>query len=100
MTSAKDVWNGHCDRIHIGGVVSVQTCHVGTHRQNVFNELLDRILILELRDPAMRGGTESDLNILIKIIGLVPEGARMSALAPRSLGHNRAFEGLDTVRRG
>ncbi len=46
----------------------------------------------------MRAGTESDLNILIKIIGLVPEGARMSALAPRSLGRHRAFLWLDTVR--
>ena len=43
------------------------------------------MLILKLRAPAMRAGTESNLNILIKIIGLVPEGARMSVLAPRPL---------------
>jgi hypothetical protein len=59
---------------------------LATHRRNVFNELLDRMVILELRATAVWAGTELDLNILIDMIGLAPEGARMSALAPRSFG--------------
>src|ERR1700680_903725 len=55
---------------------------------------------IALRATAVRAGTESDLNILINMIGLVPEGARMSALAPRSLGRYGAFLGLDAERSG
>src|ERR1700719_3390830 len=83
---------------HTGTLVSGQRCHVGTHRGNVFNELVERMLILELRATAVRAGTELDLNLLIQMIGLVPEGARMSALAPRPLGRHRAFLWLDTAK--
>src|ERR1700730_14582699 len=83
---------------HTGALVSGQPCHVGTHRGNVFNELLERMLILELRATAVRARTELDLNLLIQMIGLVPEGARMSALAPRPLGRHRAFLWLETER--
>ena len=42
--------------------------------------------------------TELDLNILIDMIGLVPEGARMSELASRMLGSHGAFLWLDAER--
>jgi hypothetical protein len=44
------------------------------------------MLILELPTTALRAATELDFNILIDMIGLVPEGARMSALASGPLG--------------
>src|SRR6266403_1249218 len=71
-------------------LVSGQPCDVGTYGWNVFNELLEGMLILELRATAVWAGAELDLNILIDMIGLAPEGARMSALAPRSFGRDSA----------
>src|SRR3974377_153444 len=72
-------------------LVSGQPCDVGTYGWNVFNELLEGMLILELRATAVWAGAELDLNILIDMIGLAPEGARMSALAPRPFGRDGAF---------
>ena len=74
-------------------LVSGQPCDVGTYGWNVFNELLEGMLILELRATAVWAGAELDLNILIDMIGLAPEGARMPALAPRSFGRDGAFCG-------
>ena len=79
-------------------LVSGQPCDVGTYGWNVFNELLERLLILELRATAVWAGAELDLNILIDMIGLAPEGARMSALAPRSFGRDGAFLWLEAER--
>ena len=79
-------------------LVSGQPCDVGTYGWNVFNELLERLLILELRATAVWAGTELDLHILIDMIGLAPEGARMSALAPRSFGRDGAFLWLKAER--
>jgi hypothetical protein len=56
------------------------------------------MLILELRATAVWAGAELDLNILIDMIGLAPEGARMSALAPRSFGRDGAFLWLEAER--
>ena len=50
---------------HTDGVVSGQPCDVGAHRRNIFNDLLDRILVLELRTTAPWTGTEFDLKELI-----------------------------------
>ena len=44
---------------------------MGTHRRNIFNELLDRILVLELRATALWTGTEFDLEGLIDLLRLV-----------------------------
>jgi hypothetical protein len=71
---------------------------VGTYGWNVFNELLDCVLILELRATTVWTRTELDLNVLIDLLGLVPEGARMSALAPRPLRGHGALLWLDTER--
>ena len=79
-------------------LVSGQPCDVGTYGWNVFNELLEGMLILELRATAVWAGAELDLNILIDMIGLAPEGARMSALAPRSFGRDGAFLWLEAER--
>ena len=83
---------------HTGGLVSGQPCDVGAHGRNVFNELLDRMGILELATTAVWTGTELDLEVLIDMIRLAPEGARMSTLAPRPLGCHGTFLGLDTKR--
>jgi hypothetical protein len=56
------------------------------------------MLIPELRATAVWAGTELDLNMLIDMIGLAPEGARMSALAPRSFGRYGAFLWLEAER--
>jgi hypothetical protein len=56
------------------------------------------MLILELRATAVWAGAELDLNILIDMIGLVPEGARMSALAPRPLRRHSALLWFDAER--
>ena len=42
--------------------------------------------------------TEFDLNILINLIRLMPEGARMSTLASRPFGRHDAFLWLDAER--
>src|SRR4029077_5903626 len=83
---------------HTGGVVSGQPCDVGAHRRNIFNELLDRIVVLELRAAAVRTGTEFDLEGLIDLLRLWPASARMSALASRALGCHGAFLGVATER--
>src|ERR1700719_4117001 len=85
---------------HTGGVVSGQPCDVGAHRRNIFDELLDRILALELRATALWTGTELDLERLIDLLRLWPAGARMSPLAPRPLGRHGAFLGVPTERSG
>jgi hypothetical protein len=54
--------------------------------------------ILELATTAVWAGTEFDLKVLIDMIGFVPAGARMSALAPRPLGCHGAFLWLDAER--
>ena len=56
------------------------------------------MLILELRATAVWAGTELDLNMLIGLLGLVPEGARMSVLAPRPLRRRRALLCFDAER--
>ncbi len=48
---------------HTGGVVSGQPCDVGAHRRNIFDELLDRILVLELRAAALWTGTAPALSL-------------------------------------
>ena len=83
---------------HTDGVVSGQPCDVGAHRRNIFNELLDRVLVLELRTTAMWTGTEFDLKGLIDLLRLWSAGARMSALAPRALWCHGAFLGVATER--
>ncbi len=83
---------------HTGGVISGQPCNVGAHRRNIFNELLDRVVVLELRATALWTGTEFDLQGLIDLLRLWPAGARMSALTPRSLGCHGAFLGVATER--
>ena len=85
---------------HTDGVVSGQPCDVGAHRRNIFNELLDRVLVLELRTSALWTGTEFDLKELIDLLRLWSAGARMSALAPRPLGCHGAFLGVATERSG
>src|ERR1700759_5236001 len=85
---------------HTGGVVSGQPCDVGTHRRNIFNELLDPILVLELRAPALWTGTELDFEGLIDLLRLWSTGARMSGLAPRPLGRQGALLGVATERSG
>ena len=81
---------------HTGGVVSGQSCDVGTHRRNIFNELLDPMLVRELRATALWTGTELDFQGLIDLLRLWPASARMSALAPRALGRSGAFLGIAT----
>src|SRR5271165_939226 len=83
---------------HTGGVISGQPCDVGTHRRNIFNELLNRVLVLELRTTALWTGTEFDLKGLIDLLRLWSAGARMSPLTPRSLGCHGAFLGVATER--
>jgi hypothetical protein len=56
------------------------------------------MLILELPTTAVRAGAELDLNVLVDLLGLVPEGARMSALAPRPLRRQGALLWLDAER--
>ena len=55
---------------HTGGMISGQPCHVRADRRNIFNELLDRVLVLELRAAAVRTGTEFDLEGLIDLLRL------------------------------
>src|ERR1700686_771157 len=81
-----------------GGVVSGQPCDVGAHRWNIFNELLNRMVVLELCSTAVWTGTEFDLEGLIDLLRLWPAGARMSPLAPRPLGRHGAFLGVPTER--
>ena len=69
---------------------------MGPHGRNIFNELLDRMGILELATTAVWAATELDLKVLIDLIGFAPAGARMSTLAPRPLGRHGTFLGLDT----
>jgi hypothetical protein len=83
---------------HTGGVVSGQPCDVGADRRNIFHELLDRVLVLELRTTAVRTGTELDLKELIDLLRLWSASARMSALAPRPLGCQGTFLGVATER--
>jgi hypothetical protein len=83
---------------HTGGVISGQPCDVRAHRWNIFNELLDRVVVLELRTTALWTGTEFDLKGLIDLLRLWSAGARMSALAPRPLGRHGAFFGVATER--
>jgi hypothetical protein len=71
---------------------------MGPHGRNIFNELLDRMGILELATTAVWAATELDLKVLIDIIGFAPAGARMSTLAPRPLGRHGAFLWLDSER--
>jgi hypothetical protein len=71
---------------------------VGAYRGNVFNELLDRVLILELRATTVWARIELDLNVLIDLLGVVPEGARMSVLAPRRLRRHCALLWLEPER--
>src|SRR5580658_1626728 len=85
---------------HTGGTVSGQPCDVGAHRWKIFNELLDRVLVLELRATALWTGTEFDLQGLIDLLGFWSAGARMSALAPGTLGCHGAFLGVATERSG
>jgi len=84
--------------LNTGGLVSGQPCDVGAHGRNVFNELLDRMGILELATTAAWTATELDLKVLIDMIGFVPAGARMSAFAPWPLGCHGAFLRLDSER--
>src|SRR3981081_4735507 len=56
------------------------------------------MLILELRATAVWAGTEFGLKVLINMIGFVPEGARMSALAPRPFRRQGAFLWFDAER--
>ena len=83
---------------HTGGVISDQPCDVRADRRNIFNELLDRVLVLELRTTALWTGTEFDLKELIDLLRLWSAGTRMSALAPRPLGCHGAFLGVATER--
>ena len=85
---------------HTGGVISGQPCDVRADRRNIFNELLDRVLVLELRATALWTGTELDLEGLIDLLRLWSAGARMSPLAPRPLGCHGAFLGVPTERSG
>jgi hypothetical protein len=71
---------------------------VGAYRRNIFNELLDRVLVLELRSTAVWTGTELDLEGLIDLLRFSSAGARMSALAPRPIGCHGAFLGVATER--
>jgi hypothetical protein len=71
---------------------------MGPHGRNIFNELLDRMGILELATTAVWAATELDLKVLIDLIGFAPAGARMSTLAPRPLGRHGAFLWLDSER--
>jgi hypothetical protein len=71
---------------------------VGADRRNIFHELLDRVLVLELRTTAVRTGTELDLKELIDLLRLGSASARMSALAPRPLGCQGTFLGVATER--
>src|SRR5580693_8296998 len=81
---------------HTGGVISGQPCDVRADRRNIFYELLDRVLVLELCTSALWTGTELDLKELIDLLRLWSAGARMSALAPRPLGCHGAFLGIAT----
>ena len=54
--------------------------------------------ILEPATTTVWAATEFDLNVLIDMIGLVPEGTRMSVLAPRPLGRHGAFLWLNAER--
>src|SRR5258705_9547658 len=56
------------------------------------------MLILKLRATAVWARTEFDLKVLIDMIGFVPAGARMSALAPWPLGRHGAFLWLHSER--
>jgi hypothetical protein len=56
------------------------------------------MLIFELPTTALRAATELGLNVLIDLLGLVPGGARMSALAPRPLRRQGALLWLDAER--
>jgi hypothetical protein len=56
------------------------------------------MLILELAATAVWARTELDLDVLIDLLGLVPEGARMSTLAPRPLRRHGALLWLDAER--
>ena len=84
--------------LRTGGVISGQPCDVWTHGRNIFNELLDRILVLELRTTALWTATEFDLKGLIDLLRLRSAGARMAVLTPRSLGRHGAFLGITTER--
>ena len=84
--------------LNTSGLVGGQPCDVGAYGRNVFNELLDHVLILELRATTAWARTELDLNVLIDLLRLVPEGARMSALAPRPLRRHGALLWLDAER--
>jgi hypothetical protein len=85
---------------HTGGVISGQPCDVGAHRWNIFNELLDGVVVLEVGTTALWTGTEFDLQGLIDLLRLRSAGARMSTLAPRRLGCHGAFLGVATERSG
>ena len=81
-----------------GGVISGQPCDLRTHWRNLFDQLLERALVLELRPTALWTGTEFDLKEIIDFFRLWSAGARMSALAPRSPGCHGAFLGVATER--
>jgi hypothetical protein len=77
-------------------LVSPQPYGMGTHRGKLFDELFDLRLIPELLAAAVRAPTEFDLNLLIEMIGRVPEGARMSTRHPLAIyrrdGHRHSTD--------
>src|ERR1700675_1355639 len=74
-----------------GGVLSGQLYDLRGDRGKLFQELLDRLLVLEMRPPGLGTGTEFDLQGLIDLFRFWSAGAWMSALTPRPLGCHGAF---------
>jgi hypothetical protein len=79
-------------------LVSPQACHLRAHRGKLFDELFALRLIPELLAATVWARTEFDLNILINLFRLMPEGARMSTLASRPFGRHGAFLWLEAER--
>src|ERR1700676_5730996 len=72
-------------------LVSPQPCHLRAHRGKLFDELFALRLIPKLLAATVWARTEFDLNILIDLLRLMPESARMSTLASRPFGRHGAF---------
>src|SRR6202040_3353435 len=79
-------------------LVSPQPCHLRAHRGKLFDELFALRLIPKLLAATVWARTEFDLNILIDLLRLMPEGARMSTLASRPFGRHGAFLWLEAER--
>src|ERR1700719_4934287 len=79
-------------------LVSPQPCYLRAHRGKLFDELFALRLIPKLLAATVWARTEFDLNILIDLLRLMPESARMSTLASRPFGRHGAFLRLDAER--